>query len=78
MIHFDVTWTLLIYYLLICEGIAVGAGELGEEEAKALAQTERKLASVQSELSATRQENQRLNAQLASLRGVSEIGETSQ
>ncbi|KAK7043583.1 hypothetical protein VNI00_008194 [Paramarasmius palmivorus] len=52
-------------------GIAVGAGELGEEGAKELADTQRELGRVRDQLEATRRENQRLRERL-NVAGLSE------
>ena len=46
-------------------GIAVGAGELEEEQAKALAETKQELKQALNALQALRQENQGLRARIA-------------
>ncbi|KAI0748270.1 hypothetical protein C8Q80DRAFT_1270698 [Daedaleopsis nitida] len=51
----------------LVQGIAVGAGELGEEQAKDLAETKERLNHALSSLQAARAENQQLRARIASL-----------
>ena len=46
-------------------GIAVGAGELGEEQAKDLAETKEELRQALAALQTAREENQELRARLA-------------
>jgi hypothetical protein len=50
-------------------GIAIGAGHIGEEEAKQLAEAQEELERLRQELISTKEENSRLQSQLDALRG---------
>ncbi|KAH9945990.1 uncharacterized protein BXZ73DRAFT_86207 [Epithele typhae] len=56
-------------------GIAVGAGEIGEEQAKELEETREELKSTQAELEGVRLENQQLRLRLAQYGGQDQDGE---
>lgn len=56
---------------LVIQGIAVGAGEIGEEVAKELDRTCKELDQVRAELSQVRYENEALKQKLDALQGSS-------